>query len=152
MWRAATSGAKTPLWPPGTVTAHHGRFACVGVEGPLSVFFSVWVWRRQPHSGELVDAALPYLSRCLERSCLPALGLMTVVASSLSNSCALKGKAEETVLARDDLRPLHRDDLCADLWDGVFRVLCWLGTQSWRLHSDVGTRDRRCATGRSGRG
>ena len=28
----------------------------------------------------------------------------------------------------------------------MFRVVCWLGTQSWRLHTDVGTRDRRCAT------
>ena len=62
--RAATSVALYPLCPsPGT--APHGRSACVGDEGPLSVFFSVWVWRCQPHSGELVDAVLHcrYLSR-----------------------------------------------------------------------------------------
>ena len=118
---------RRPLWPP-PGTAPHGRSACVGDGEPLSVFFSVWVWRCQPHSGELVDAVLHFrcLRRCLWRLCLPALGLLTVVACSASSTC--QTKAGGTVLARNDLRPLHRDDLCADFLDGGFRVVCWLGT------------------------
>ena len=147
---SVSAGGRARWPPPGT--AHHGRSACVGYEEPLSVFFSVWVWRWPATLWRACGrcVALPYRSRCPGLSYRPAPGLITVVACSAS--CALKGKAEETVLTRDDLRPLHREDLCAEFVGGVFRVVCWLGTHSRRLHTDVGTRDRRCATGRSGRG